>query len=209
MRLIINNDMQRELVEDEEIDFPRYTTFLINQASQTSKATRPNIVGQLSVEFPLFLQECFDNNVEPSLNGWIYYHTNKFMDALELAKERTVEMIERFRRAINEIDDELIEVWIKDLLYKKTYIGLNTEGLIRDYLRSNGLEVRKSSVQEEGRNIDLFIMGNPYQVKPETFRHTAPHTGHQDLPPVIYYRKKDNNNIEITFDDDFLIGLFQ
>jgi hypothetical protein len=208
MKIKISNNKQKQLQKGVLETFPKYTTFIINQASQTAQATRPDIVGQLSEEFPLYVEECKQQGIEPSLQGWVDYHTNKFFDAIDLAKEKIKNMIENFRIAIDKIDDGLIEVWVKDLLYTKTYLGLNTEALIKEYIRSKGLIVVKSSPEEESRNIDLYINKRPYQIKPQSYSRTGASTGHQGLPPVIFYKKSDEN-IELEIDDPQLLNLLK
>ena len=48
MKLKIKNQELQEIVAGEIIDFPKYTTQLINLANQNSQGTRPRIVGQMS-----------------------------------------------------------------------------------------------------------------------------------------------------------------
>ncbi len=174
-------------------DFPLYTTYLINKISETAQATRENVVGQLSEEFPIFIKKCKENQCDVSLDEWKSYHKQKYPNAIKDAKAKIKAMLENFKSAINKIDDDLIERWVEDLVYDKTFIGMNIEQLIREYLFSKGYEIRKATPQEESQNIDVFIDGEPYQIKPEGYNRTVIKSRIQ--VPVLIYSKDNNDNI--------------
>jgi len=174
-------------------DFPLYTTYLINKISETAQATRENVVGQLSEEFPLFIKECNENKYDVSLDKWKSYHKQKYPNAITDAKDKIKVMLENFKNAINKIDDDLIERWVEDLVYEKTFIGMNVEQIISEYLISKGHKIRKATPQEESQNIDIYIDGNPYQIKPEGYDRTVIKSRIQ--VPVLIYSKDNNENI--------------
>jgi hypothetical protein len=180
--------------------FPRYTTYLINQAAGTGQATRPKVVGQLSDEFPLYIKYCEENNLEQTVDNWKEYHQKKYPNAVENAVKKTSDMIENFRNAVTLIDNDLIEEWIVDLLYEKTFFGFNIEYAIRKYIEEEGHQVRKATKEEESQNIDLYIDGNPFQIKPMTIK-TKRSIETIIVHPIIYYTKTDQNGIEIEYDD--------
>lgn len=206
MKIKISKNKQKQLTDEVLNSFPKYTTFIINQASQTSQATRPQIVGQLSEEFPNYLKKCKNESVQPSLQGWVDYHSDKFLDAVENSKTKIKTMVNNFKDAIELIDDELIEEWIKDLLFSKTYYGFNLEAIIIKFFQSKGCNVRKATAEEESRNIDLFVNERPYQVKPISFKRTNPTTANLGIQSIIYY-SKIKDTIELEIDDPKLLDL--
>lgn len=185
--------------------FPKYTTYLINQAAQTAQATRPSVVGQLSNEYPLYVEKCKQAGTTPSLEGWKEYHKSKFPTALENAVKRTDDMIVNFKEAINQIDDELIEEWVLDLLYDKTFYGFNLEATIKMFLTSKGLRIKDADASDESKNIDLYINERPYQIKPDSIEYKQAIKSKINIPLIVY--RKEGNNIIIEFDDDFLKGV--
>lgn len=185
--------------------FPKYTTYLINQASQTAQATRPKIVGQLSDEYPNYVSECEEKGETPTLKGWEEYHATKYPDALNKSIYLINDMINKFKNSINKIDEELILEWAKDLLYDKTFYGFNIESTIKLYLIDSGLNIRDATPEDESKNIDLYINDKPYQIKPITLDYKQTIASYIDIP-IIFYEKK-GTGIVITFNDDYLEGL--
>ena len=48
MKLKLSNKQIKEMLEVESIEFPKYTSQIMNLANQNSQGTRPKVVGQLS-----------------------------------------------------------------------------------------------------------------------------------------------------------------
>lgn len=182
--------------------FPKYTTYLINQAAQTAQATRPNIVGQLSEEYPNYQKQCFERNIPQTVEGWKQYHKEKYPNALDDAVNKTSEMIKSFKDAIEKIDDVLIEEWVMDLLYEKTFYGFNLEGVIKLYFKELGIKVVDADSHDESKNIDLYLDDKPFQIKPSSFKHKQSIQSYIEIP-IIYYEKV-GNAIEIEFTDEYL-----
>ncbi len=60
MRLKLKNNEIQEIIKGEIIEFPKYSTQLMNLANQNSQGTRPKVVGQLSD----LIQEFDGNKIE-------------------------------------------------------------------------------------------------------------------------------------------------
>ena len=190
-------------------DFPLYTTFIINQASQTAQATRPKQVGQLSELFPEYEEEARKNNQTPSVEGWKEFHNQKVPNALQNSFTRLKQMFENFKEAIHKIDDKMIITWLEDLLYEKTFYGLSVENIIREFLRKkHKINSRKATVKEESQNIDFLIMDNEknkeykYQIKPISLKGTTYHLVDSSINIVWY--KREGESLHIEFDDSYL-----
>lgn len=207
MKLTISTNQIKGLKKGSLDHFPKYTTYLINQASQTAQATRPSVVGQLSNEYPNYAKECEVNGVTPTLEGWREYHTSKFPDALSKSTLRINEMISNFKAAIDQIDEALVLEWVKDLLYEKTFYGFNVEATIKLYLVDRGVTVVDSTPEDESKNIDLYINDRPYQIKPKSLGHRQSVASYIAIPIIIY--EETDKGIIIEFEDDYLKGLLK
>jgi len=202
MKKVISAAKISDLKKSNLEHFPKYTTYLINQAAQTAQATRPNVVGQLSEEYPKYVLECYKNGFPPSLVGWKSYHKKKYPNALDDAFKRTDAMIKNFKEAMNSINEELLTEWIMDLLYDKTFYGFNLEATIKLYFASLGLQVRDSTPEDESKNIDLYLDNKPYQIKPKSLEHKQAIKSFIQIPIITYY--EELNSIIIEFEDDYL-----
>jgi hypothetical protein len=60
MKIKLTNDQIRDYLEIEPLEFPKYTTQLINLANQNAQGTRPKVVGQLSE----LIQHCTGKKLE-------------------------------------------------------------------------------------------------------------------------------------------------
>src|SRR4030042_1877836 len=112
---ISNNDILT-LIEADVSTFPKYATQLINLANQNAQGTRPAVVGQMS--------ELIQEFTGKSIIEWEKWYIERYPDAIEKATQKVIEMVNNFRKAIDKIDDKMIQNWIKDLVIIKTFIGL-------------------------------------------------------------------------------------
>ena len=113
MKIKIHNSNIQKLVSGSVPEFPKYTTQIINLANSNSQGTRPKQVGQMSD----LIQE-FKGN---SLNDWRRWYLNKQPQALDNAFSKIFPMIESFKKAIVEIDEDMVKQWIEDLIILKTF----------------------------------------------------------------------------------------
>lgn len=115
-KLKISNNEAKELLGTENFEFPKYSTQLINLANQNAQGTRPKVFGQMSE----LIQEFSGQKIEE----WEKWYLQKHPTAIKDASKKIKSMVDNFREAIEKIDDNLIEEWVKDLLIIKTFIGL-------------------------------------------------------------------------------------
>jgi hypothetical protein len=108
-------------------EFPKYTTQLLNLANQNSQSTRPRVVGQMS--------ELIQEFKGSTIDDWINWYEEKHPDAREKASDKIEGMVHKLSDAIDKIDRNMIEKWVKDLVLYKTFIGLHfQEAIIRKLL---------------------------------------------------------------------------
>ena len=192
MKLRISNDELRKYLEISSPDFPKYSTSILNLANKFAQGTRPKVVGQLS--------ELIQEFSGRSLSEWEEWYVNKNPDAIVNATEKVVRMVESFKGAMDQIDRDLVEQWVRDLVIVKTFLGLRfQEAILKKVAEEKGYKFRLAIPEEESKGIDGFLNETPISIKPLTYK-TKPELQETIQAKFIFYEKK-NNGIEITFEE--------
>lgn len=113
MKIKLKNEEIRKYLNVPTYEFPKYTRQLMNLAGQTSQATRPRVVGQMSDLIQEFPGKTYEE--------WIAWYKERYPDAIDNATDRIVSMMENFKEASIEIDRDLIKLWVEDLVFGKTF----------------------------------------------------------------------------------------
>lgn len=185
----ISNDKVAELSNAPLYEFPKYVTQIINLVNSNAGGTRPKVVGQMSE-----LVKEFDGK---DINEWIEWYTERYPNAVTDATEKIWNMYELMKNAFNSITKVMIENWVKDLVYGKTYCGLKFQTAIISTIATDlGKEWREASPEEEAQGIDGFIGDKPLQVKSITYKLEARLSESINVPIIYYDKKKDGINIE-------------
>ncbi len=151
MHLTIRNEEIQDLNDCEQTEFPKYTSQLINWANQNAQGTRPKVVGQLSELFPEFLSETEQVSVEK----WASWYSDRYPNAIEKATERIYEQVNNLKKAIQLIDKEMVQIWVKDLVITKTYNGMYLQkAILAKIAKIKNLPYRLSCSEEESIGID-------------------------------------------------------
>ncbi len=116
MKIKLTNDEIRKALEISSPTFPKYVTQIINLANQNAQWTRPRVVGQLSDLIRVFSGK--------TIKEWEKWYLEKYPDAIKDAKEKIMEMVKNIKDAINKIDENMVNEWVKDLVIVKTFLGL-------------------------------------------------------------------------------------
>jgi len=173
-------------------DFPKYSTQILNLANQNAQATRPKVVGQLSElikEFP-----------EKHLEEWEEWYLRKHPEAIKIATDKIIEMVQNFKDVLNKIDRQLVENWVKDLVIVKTFIGLKfQEAILKKGAELLKTSYRFSTPEEESRGIDGFIGRLPVSIKPETYK--IKKNLREKISVKIIYYKKIKDGVEIDYSE--------
>lgn len=188
---IKNDELTQDLV-GATIEFPKYTTQLMNLANQNSQGTRPHVVGQMS--------ELIQEFGGKKYNDWIAWYLQRMPDAVNNATERIYAMIQNLQAAITLIDRDMVERWAKDLILTKTFVGLCfQESILKKVASLKNTSYRLSTPEEESTGIDGYVGEKPISIKPTTYK-TKDMYGEQIEADIIYYdNKKDGINIEFDF----------
>lgn len=192
MKSKITNQEVARLSNANMYDFPKYTTQIINLINQTVQGTRAKVVGQMSE----LIQE-FEGQ---TLEEWIKWYNQKQPNSIENATNKIFSYLQNYKDAIQLIDKKLIQKWVEDLVYTKTFCGLKVQQAIISHIANNlGKEWRLASIEEEAKGIDGYIGTVAVQIKSDTYK-TESHLNESINVPIIYYTK-NNQGLSIEYDE--------
>ncbi|SKA96873.1 MjaI restriction endonuclease [Caloramator quimbayensis] len=193
MKFKINLKTLSEIYNINEINLPKYVPQILNLSNQNAQATRPKNVGQLSELFPQFKKESEDISVE----SWREWYINNMPDAIDNAAEKIWIQVENLKKAINEIDKEMIRDWVEDLIINKTYTGLNfQEAIIKTIAEKQNKKWRLSNPDEESKGIDGYIDDTPVSIKPSSYKTKSMLMEKIDVKIIYYEKAKDGFIVE-------------
>lgn len=192
MKFKIKNDEIKEIIKGDIVEFPKYSTQLMNLANQNAQGTRPRVVGQLSD----LIQEFKGNNIKE----WEEWYLIKKPTAINDAVDRIYPMIENLKEVIVKIDREMVDKWVKDLVITKTFLGLKfQEAILAKIAKEKKTTYRLSTPEEEAKNIDGKIGDTPVSIKPITYKTKMSLNENIDVPIIFYDKKRDGITIEYDF----------
>ena len=172
-------------------EFPKYTTQLLNLANQNSQGTRPRVVGKMTD-----LIHDFDGD---TIEEWIDWYEEKYPDARNEASDNIEDMIGKLSNAMDKIDREMIEKWVKDLVLYKTFIGLHfQEAILKKVADINDNTYSLATAEEESRGIDGYVGNKSISIKPVTYK-TKDQLSEEIAAEIVFYEKK-KGGITIQFD---------
>lgn len=194
MKFTIKNNELSSINDIEILEFPKYTTQIMNLANQNAQGTRSNVVGQLSDIFP----EYMESNSEISIEDWEQYYLKKYPDALSTATDKVYSQINNLKNAISLIDKDMVASWVKDLVINKTFNGMYIQKAILSKLASIKNETfRLATPTEESQGIDGFVGSTAYSIKPDTYKHMDQLNEEIDITMIFYKKKKSGLSIEV------------
>lgn len=190
MKIKLSNEEIRRYLDVEALEFPKYTTQLLNLANQNAQGTRPKIVGQMS--------ELIQHFTGKTLAEWEEWYLEQKPEAIRTATERILQMVKNLKNAIEKIDRKMVEEWVRDLVIVKTFMGLRfQEAILKKGAEIKGVDYRLSDFTEESKGIDGYIGKTPISIKPETYKVKA--ALREDIAVKIIYYKKIKNGIEVDY----------
>lgn len=180
----IKNEEIKSLINAEILDFPKYTTQILNLANQDAQGTVPKVVGQMSD----LIQEFSGKK----LSEWEQWYKARYPNAIQDATNKIVLMVDNLKKAINKIDRQLIEKWVEDLVIVKTFMGLKfQEAILKKISTKIGKPYRLANPDEEVKGIDGFIGKTPVSIKPDTYKVKRGLSEIIDYKIIYYIKKKD------------------
>jgi len=194
MKIKLTNEQIREALEIPSPSFPKYVTQIINLANQNAQGTRPKVVGQLSDLIQEFPGKKFEE--------WKAWYLEKHPDAIKNARGKIFDMVEKIKHAVNEIDENMVNEWAKDLVLVKTFLGLKfQEAVLKKAAEIKGVDYRLSDNTEESKGIDGYVGDIPVSIKPDTYK-IKKGLSEQIGAKLIYY-KKLKTSIEVDYTELF------
>lgn len=188
-KLKLSNSDVEKLSNANKYSFPKYATQIINLLNSNAQGTRPAVVGQMS--------ELIQEFQGKTLEEWIEWYSAKHPDAIQKATDKIFAMYQQMSEVFAAIDRPMIEAWVKDLVYNKTYCGLKFQSAILAYLADRYHKVwRLANIEEEAQGIDGIIGEIPVQIKSSTYKLEARLAENIQTPIVYYDKKKDGIIIE-------------
>lgn len=119
-------------------------------------------------------------------------------DAIKNATEKILQKLKEFKNSLDEIDQTIVEQWVRDLVIVKTFVGLRfQEAILKKGAEIKGTNYRLAKSDEESKGIDGYIGDIPVSIKPHTYEMKAALPEHIAIK-IIYYRKIDNG-IEVDY----------
>lgn len=189
-KVTIKNAEIQELLLGKKVEYPKYSTQIINLANQNAQGTRAKVVGQMSD----LIQE-FSGS---SIKEWEKWYLSTHPDAIEKATNKIFPMVEHLKKAINDIDRELIKTWVEELVITKTFTGLKfQEAIIRKIADILEKPYRLSYPDEESKGIDGYIGDKAISIKATTYQ-TKQGLNEVINVPIIFY-KKTKAGLSITY----------
>jgi len=183
----------RRLMEIESPVFPKYATQIINLANQNAQATRPKVVGQMS--------ELIMEFTGRTLEEWEKWYLQKYPDSIDKATKKILEMIDNFRDVINQIDEDMISQWVRDLVIVKTFIGLRfQEAVLKKIAEKFNTHYKLSTFEDESKGIDGYIGNIPISLKPATYNSKKMLT--EKLEGYIVYYEKQKDGLKIIIPEE-------
>jgi hypothetical protein len=196
MKIKISNEEIRDYLNVQPPEFPKYTTQIINLANQNAQGTRPKVVGQLSDLIQKFPGR--------SMAEWEEWYFKQNPDAIRVATDKILEMVQSLRDAMSKIDRDLVEQWVKDLVIVKTFIGLRfQEAILKRVSEIRRCDYRLATPEEEARGIDGYIGEQSVSIKPDTYK--AKRSLSEEIAVSFVYYTKLKDGIEIEFEEPTIL----
>lgn len=189
-------------------ELPKYTCGFINDVNGWAGGSKAENVGQVSEVIKQFRE----NNPEGSLEDWISFHQGLEGTDIQVIKGKgrtkrreTVQMagieqgvldimnkIEEVKNNINQLTEDMVRSWLKNLVYEKTFCGLEAQELILKHIaEKNGFEWILGSMEDEKQGIDGYIIDPngprfyPLQIKSSSYNNE--HKPEHFICPVVTY----------------------
>ncbi len=192
MKIKLTNEQIRQSLDIPSPSYPKYVRQLINIANQNAQGTRPRVVGQLTdliKEFP-----------GKTLDEWEQWYLQRYPNAINIAKEKIVSMLENFKDAIRKIDENMVYEWARDLVIVQTFVGLQfQEAILKKAAEIKGVNYKMAEKTGESQGIDGYIGGVPVSIKPDTYK--LKRLLREEIPARIIYYKKVKNGIEVDYSE--------
>lgn len=147
MKIKLSNEAIRESLEIPKPEFPKYATQIINLANQNAQGTRPKVVGQLT--------ELIQEFTGRTLEEWEQWYVQRYPDAMKKARKKILSMLGNMKDTMNRIDEDMVNVWVRDLVIVQTFLGLKfQEAILKKAAEIKGADYRLAEKADESKGIE-------------------------------------------------------
>lgn len=157
----ITEEERESFVRENPPDFPLYTTQLLNLANQNAKSTRRSIVGPMTE----LVEKFHERHPKGTYEDWTQFYLNEYDgdERISEGTEELLEMLEKMREAMEEIDDDLAESYIRELVLYKTYQGTSRD--VKEVVLKKLAETYREDYDiSEKSDIDGYIGDIPLEI---------------------------------------------
>jgi hypothetical protein len=184
----------RALLEIEPVEYGKYVGPLINLANRFAGGTKPRVVGQMTELIKEFTGRHYTE--------WEAWYLKKHGSRLEQAREKISDMLKKMSRAFDGITDADIDIFVKDLVLIKTFIGLRLqEVILKSIAAKEGKPWRWASPDEEARNIDGFVGEWSVSIKPKTYNYVT--TQDEIVVDLLVRYEKTRSGVVIEYEPPY------
>lgn len=193
-------------------NLPKYTYSFINNVNSWAGGSKAENVGQVSELIKRFREE----NPRGTLEDWKRFHqalertdiqvlkgrgkTKRFdivqMAGIEQGVRDIIEKMDEVKNCINQLTEDKIRSWLENLVYEKTYCGLEAQKLIlKKIAEKHNFDWILGEVEDEKQGIDGYIINPngplffPLQIKSTSYENK--HKKEQFACPVVTYDLKE------------------
>lgn len=184
----------------QNIKFKKGVSTILNKCCQWTKVFSMHNIGCIKENFIDFKEK--DGQ---TLEQWQDYFSNEISSKkIEDMTNKVWSYLEEIKNNINELDKDDVKEYIEDVLFKKTFNGLNIEiEIIKEISNKYNYEYKFSNHIDEREGIDGFINNIPIQIKPNTYKNT--NYWNTNKCYTVYYIINKDNSYTYDFDlKDFL-----
>ena len=189
---------------------PVYTSTLLNNVNGWAGGSKAENVGQVSELIKQFRQD----KPKGGLKDWKEYHQEKKGQTIQILKgkklvniqmagidqgvEDIMNKLEEVKKNINSLTEDNIREWLENLVYEKTFCGLEAQELIlADIAKKNSMDWIIGSIEDEKQGIDGYIINNkeeslsiyPLQIKSSSYKNK--HKQEHFICPIVTYELEE------------------
>ena len=163
-------------------EFPDLTSDLISLANHLSKATACKKLGNPASVIEEFKGKAFED--------WERFYEQKRPGALDTASREIYGAIEKLRKSLALVDEELVRHWVEEAVLKRTYAAWRIqETILKHIANRQGKPFRQADDQESEAGIDGFIDTRPFSVRPVSHYFKGPPEEKDTQVELVYFEK--------------------
>lgn len=196
--------------QDEHI--AKYQSEFLNIVNKHGHGNDAAIVGMVSQ----VIKDYRKNSDSLSLDGWKEYHqqlTN--IKGIEFGVEKNWAQFQEMKKAIDAIDKDVLRYWLKNLVYNKTFAGLQAQDMVLKDIARRLSETRgheygycNGDADDERAQIDGYIINPDHefcglQVKSESYK--SHNTVERNAPVKYVYYKLNPYGLSYDLNLDSLV----